>query len=88
MVMSDGKCKSNVVSHSELLWMPQWMKIWKGKKRGGHTEVAPRKDFWHDSIFSCNRRLRESFSVCSIEIVLMLSPPRMLFLSLSLPSVG
>ena len=40
-----------------------------GGKGGGNTEGATKKRFWCDFIFSCNRRLRESFSVCSIEVV-------------------
>jgi hypothetical protein len=40
-----------------------------GGKGGGNTEGAQKKRFWHDSIFSCNRRLQESFSVCSVKIV-------------------
>jgi hypothetical protein len=40
---------------------------WWGE-RGGNTEGTTKQRFWRDSIFSCNRRLRESFSVC-VEIV-------------------
>ena len=29
----------------------------------------PKKRFWRDSIFSCNRRLQESFSVCCLNNV-------------------
>jgi hypothetical protein len=35
-----------------------------GEKKGGAR--AQKKCFWHDSIFSCNCWLRESFSVCSL----------------------
>ena len=38
-----------------------------GNKGGGNTEGAPKKRFWHDSIFSCNRRLRKSFSVWALK---------------------
>ena len=41
---------------------------WIGKK-GGAILREHKKRFWRDSIFSWYRRLRESFSVCSIEIV-------------------
>ena len=39
------------------------------EKRGGRYWGHTKKRFCCDSIFSCNRRLRESFSVCSLEIV-------------------
>jgi hypothetical protein len=39
------------------------------KQRGGQYWGRTKIRFWRDSIFSCNRRLRESFSVCSVEIV-------------------
>ena len=40
-----------------------------GKKGGGNAECALKKWFWHGSMFSCNHRLQESFSVCILGIV-------------------
>jgi hypothetical protein len=37
-----------------------------GKKGGGNTQGAQKKRFWCESIFSCNRRLRESFSYVAL----------------------
>ena len=36
------------------------------KKREGNTQGAEKQRFWHDSIFSCNRRLQESFSYVAL----------------------
>ncbi len=40
-----------------------------GGKGGAILRAQTQKRFWRDSIYSCNQQLRESFSVCSIEIV-------------------
>ena len=42
---------------------------WIEEKGGGQYWGRTKKRFWHNSIFSCNHRLWESFSVCSVEIV-------------------
>ena len=42
---------------------------WGLEKKGGQYWGRTKKRFWRDSIFSCNSRLRESFSVCRVKIV-------------------
>ena len=40
-----------------------------GENRVGEYWGRTKKRFWRDSMFSCNRQLRKSFLVCSLEIV-------------------